>query len=345
VAKKTSSQLKSAFERSRAKVWARKQQRKTPHKPFRRSYREDYVRQDSQPPLFAHAGATLSVLIKNWKIFGTLFLIIVAASIVLLGILSEDTYVRFQTAIDETSSGLETGDISRGMKAGLLLISSFTSGGLSQTMSETQRVLTVFVFLTVWLTVIFILRHLLAGNKLKVRDALYSALSPLVSTLLIFVVIFAQLIPIFLSIVAYSAATATGFLDTPFYAFVFWLLSSALALLSAYLISSSAIALVAVTVPGTRPFAALNLARNLMIGRRLKFLLRLIFLAFLLILGLIAIVFPIIVLDLTLKQANPFFTGWPIVPVALLLFTVFFFIYGTAYIYLYYRRLIDTPTS
>jgi hypothetical protein len=313
----------------------------TSHKSFRRSYREDYIKQDQSPGLFAHATHTLTTLLKNRRTFLALFAAFAIASILLLGLLSEDTYVSFQKAIDETAAGLETGDIGRGAKAGLLLVSSFTSGGLSQTMSETQRVLTIFVFLAVWLTTIFILRGILSDNKPKMRDALYSALSPLVSTLLVFVMIFIHLIPIFLVIIAYSSASATDFLATPFYAFIFWLLACALTLLSCYLLSSSLMALVVVTVPSTRPFAALNLASDLMAGRRIKFIIRILFLLFLALLALVAIVFPIIVFDLWLKSAFPFFVGWPIVPVVLLLFTTFFFIYATAYIYLYYRRLID----
>ncbi len=316
------------------------------HSSFKRSYREDYLRHDDQQPgLFAHASYALKTLLKNWKIFGALFLAMFVASILLLGMLSEDTYVNFQTAIDETAAGMETGDIGRGAKAGLLLISSFTSGGLSQTMSETQTVLAVFVFLAIWLTTIFILRHILAGHKLKMRDALYSALAPFVSTILVFLMIFVHLIPIFISIIVGSSAQATGFLDTPFYALVFWLFSAGLTVLSLYLLSSSLMALVAVAVPGTRPFAALNLASDLMAGRRVKFVTRILFLVFLYTLGLVAIIYPIMLFDLWLKSFASFFVGWPIVPVALLIFTLFAFIYATVYIYLYYRRLLEKSRS
>ncbi len=221
------------------------------------------------------------------------------------------------------------------------LVSTFTSGGLSQNLTETQTILAIVIFLVIWLTVIYILRARLAGNEgLGLRDALYAAGAPLVSTILMGVVIFVHLIPVFLVTYGAAAAAETGFLALPFNAFIFWLLTVGLSVLSLYLLSSSVMGLVAVTVPGTRPFAALNLASDLMAGRRVKFIVRLVFLVFLYFLALVAVVYPVILFDLWLKAVVSGF-GFPIVSVVLLLVTMFFFIYGTAYLYLYYRELID----
>ena len=82
------------------------------------------------------------------------------------------------------------------------------------------------LFLIIWLSTIFILRHRLAGHKIKLRDALYNAMTPLVSTFLVFIVALIQCIPIFILIIVYSAAVQTEFLSTPFYALVFFIFAA-----------------------------------------------------------------------------------------------------------------------
>ena len=69
-------------------------------------------------------------------------------------------------------------------------------------------------------------------------------------------------------------------------------------LLSGYLLSSSIMALVAVTSPGIYPLTALFAASDLMSGRRLKFTLRMIYLILVLVLVFILVMLPIILLDM-----------------------------------------------
>ena len=311
------------------------------HKTFKRSYREDYQRKTETPGLLSHAMTTFQLIFKHWKTFFALIAIMTVTYIVLVGLLSEDLYQQFQASIDETSAGLAQGQIGNFAKAGLLLISTITTGGLDTGMGEVQTVFMIALFLIMWLVTIYLLRHFLAGGKPKLRDALYDALGPFISTLLVFVVIFIQAIPLMLVAITYSAAIMTDFLSTPFYALVYFIFAALMVLLSVYLLSSSLVALVAVTAPGVYPMVALMNASDLMAGRRTRLILRLLYLLFVVAIIYLVAMLPIILIDLWLKSIWTWLAGWPIVPLALLIVTCFVFIYATTYLYRYYRWLLD----
>lgn len=328
--------------RSKKKTWwkfKKSSWKKSPHKSFRRSYREDYVRELEVPGIMYHAMATFRVIFKNWKMFLPLLVLTVLMAVVLIGLMNESSYQQFQEVLDQTTEQLEQGDIGYVAKAGLLLISTVTTGGLAGESSETSVVFAVLIFLIIWLTTIFILRHRLAGHMIKLRDALYNAMTPLISTFVVFVVAVVQCVPIFLLIIVYSAAVQTEFLATPFYALVFFIFAALMILLSGYLLSSSLMALVAVSAPGLYPMQALRTASELMMGRRVKFILRIVALLLTLAVVWVAVMLPLIVFDLWMKGFE-WTAGVPFVPVCLLIMTCFTGIYITAYFYLYYRWML-----
>ena len=311
------------------------------HKSFKRSYREDYHRDLQVPGPITHAAETFKILFKNWRLFLPLLAIVVVLNILLVGLMSEATYTQFQDILDETSTEVIGGNIGNVAKAGLLLLSTITTGGLSGSASDAAVVFGVLIFLIIWLTTIFLLRQLLADHKVKLRDGLYNAMSPLLSTFVVFAIAFVQCVPIFLLIIAYSSAVETDFLATPFYALIFFLFAAVMILLSGYLLSSSLIALVAVTAPGLYPVAAIRTSTDLMAGRRIKFVIRLIALIFTLAITWVVVMLPIILLDMGLKATIDGLSGVPIVPFFLLTMACFTAIYISAYLYLYYRWMLD----
>lgn len=333
--------LGRSFKKIQTKIKTERSKHIHLHKSFKRSYREDYQRKTETPGLLSHAMTTFQLIFKHWKTFFALIAIMTVAYIILVGLLSEDLYQQFQTSIDETSTGLANGKIGNFAKAGLLLISTITTGGLDTGMGEVQTVFMVALFLIMWLVVIYLLRHFLAGGRPKLRDALYNALLPLISTLLVFVVIFIQAIPLMLVAITYSAAIMTDFLSTPFYALVYFIFAAVMILISIYLLSSSLMALVAVTAPGVYPMAAIMNASDLMAGRRVRFILRAFYLILVIALIYLVTMLPIILIDLWLKSVWSWLAGWPIVPFFLLVATCFVFIYATTYLYRYYRWLLD----
>lgn len=328
-------------DRTRTKILAKKSTRHPVHRSFRRSYREDYDRPFEAPGLLSHAVESFKMLFKNWRLFVPFILILAILNIALVGLMSEETYVTFQNSLDETAENIKAGELGTFARSGLLLISTITTGGLSQGLTESQQLAAIILFIVAWLVTIYLVRHRLAGHKIKLRDGLYNALAPFISTLLVLAVILVEAIPLMIVIITYSAAVATNFLATPFYALIYFIFASLLIILSTYLISSSIIALVAVSAPGLYPLVAVRTARELLIGRRIKFIIRLIYLFFTLIVVWVVIMLPLIALDLVLKKAFDWLQGVPVVSFELLLMTCFSVVYSTIYLYLFYRRLLD----
>lgn len=314
------------------------------HKSFKRSYREDYARGTEVPGIMYHIFASFRVIFRNWKVFLPFLVLMCISAVILVGLMNEETYQQFQEVLDQTTEQMGTGDIGVVAKAGLLLISTVTTGGLSGSTGETAGVFAVLIFLTIWLVTIFLLRHILAGHKVKLRDGLYNAMTPLISTLFVFIVGVVQCIPIFLLIIAYSAAVQTEFLATPFYALVFFIFACAMILLSGYLLSSTLMALVAVSAPGMYPMEALGTASDLMAGRRVKFILRLVAGIIALLVVWVIVMLPLIMFDLFMGQFE--WTSYvPFVPICLLVMTCFTGIYVTTYIYIYYRWMLNFDTK
>ena len=329
--------VKRLFKKNKNK---KKKKKISPHKSFKRTYREDYVRETNVPGILQHMAQSFGMIFKNWKLFLPLTIIIVILNVFFVGLMSESNYVQFQDILDETSAQVAGKDIGNAAKAGLILISTITTGGLSGEASEASIVFGVLLFLVIWLTTIFLVRHLMAGHKVKLRDGLYNAMTPLISTFIVFVVALIQCIPLFILTIAYAAAVQTDFLATPFYAFLFWMFAAVMVLISVYLLSSSLIALVAVSAPGLYPMVALRTASELMMGRRVKFILRLIALLIMMCVVWVVVMVPLILFDMWMKTFE-WTSGIPFVPVCLSIMTVFSCIYITVYLYKYYRYMLD----
>ena len=330
-----------SYRKAREKMWKRKRARVRLHQSFKRSYREDYVRKLSVPGLLHHAVDTFKIIFRNWKLFLPLIIFAVLFNTILVGLMNESTYQQFQKTLDETNAEVAGGKAGAFAKAGLLLISTVTTGGLSGGLGEAQTIFAVIIFLIIWLVTIYLLRFRLAEKKVKLRDGFYNALTPLLSTFVVFLVAVIQAIPIFIVIFTYATAVQTDFLATPFYALIYFIFAVALLLLSGYLLSSTLIALVAVTAPGLYPMTALKTASDLMAGRRIRFIIRLLFLILTLAVVWVVVMLPLILLDMWLKSIAEFMASWPIIPILLQVMTCFTFIYVAAYLYLFYRRMLD----
>ena len=222
------------------------------HKSFRRSYREDYLREFKSESAITLALNSFKILFKNWKLFLPLLLISVTLFTVLVGLMSESTYKNFQTALDSANQSSNLGSFAR---AGLILVSAVTTGGFSA-FTEVSTVFLVLIFIFIWLTTIYFLRRLKKHEHPKLREGLYNSLAPFVSTLIVLAAVIVDLIPIFALTIVYSTALKTNFLSTPFYALIFLILAILLIVLSLYLLSRSLIALVASHLPAvSRPHA------------------------------------------------------------------------------------------
>ena len=313
------------------------------HRSFKRSYYEDYQRKTELPSLTSQANAVFKMFFKFWKIFLPLLLIFVGLYIFLIGAMSENTLADVRANVEQTNKDVADGKIGTVGKAGLTLLGIISTGGLT-TMNDAQVVIAVLLFTIIWLVTIYLARHLLAGHQeIKMRDGFYSALSPLVSTLVVGLIIFLEAVPIMLTIIVFQVALTTEFLSTPFYALLFFMFAALMITLSLYLLSSSFFAIIVVSAPGLYPLTAVRMAKNLIMGRRLRFLIRVFYVVIIVALLYLLLLMPAIILDGALKSQFDWLTESkiPFVAIIQLTITVFIFIYLSIYFYLFYRALLD----
>ena len=313
------------------------------HRSFKRSYYEDYQRKTELPSLTSQASAAFKMFFKFWKIFLPLLLIFVGLYIFLIGAMSENTLADVKANVEQTNKDVADGKIGTVGKAGLTLLGIISTGGLT-TMNDAQVVIAVLLFAIIWLVTIYLARHLLAGHQeIKMRDGFYSALSPLVSTLVVGLIIFLEAVPIMLTIIVFQVALTTEFLSTPFYALLFFMFATLMITLSLYLLSSSFFAIIVVSAPGLYPLTAVRMAKNLIMGRRLRFLIRVFYLVIIVALLYLLLLMPAIILDGILKAQFAWLADSkiPFVAIIQLTITVFIFIYLSIYFYLFYRALLD----
>jgi hypothetical protein len=311
-----------------------------PHHSFRMSRRRDYVRPLILPGNLSFTHEVTKTLWKHKKTFLLLALIYTLLYGLLVGIQSQETYSALSDTIKESSTEFFSGDWATFGQVGLLFV-GVASGGLNGVTTESQQIFSVLIILLIWLATVWLLRNLLAGHKVRLRDGLYNSGAPLFAMTIVALFITVQLIPVGIALLVYSAASASGLLASGAAAMLFWVGAALLSVLSLYWITSSLFAMSIVTLPGTYPYQALKTASALMLGRRIKILLRWVWMALVVIIFWFVVLIPIIVIDMGLKTLIPAMSLVPIVPVATLLLAAVSTIWVSAYIYLLYRKVVD----
>lgn len=310
-----------------------------PHRSLRLTRRRDYVRSLQLPGYFSFTAHVNKILRQNRKTFALLVLTYSFISFVLVGIASQDTYSSLASTLNDTSSQILQGNLEEIGNAGALLGTAVT-GSFSTTLTDVQQVYAVIITLLVWLTTVWLLRNRLAGHSVKLRDGLYNASAPILSTLVVVLVLVVQLLPLALALIGYGAASSTGLLNGGVEAMLFWFAAAGLALISLYWITSTFIALIIVTLPGMYPFVALRTAGDVVIGRRLRILLRLLWMSLVIVFTWIVVMVPVVLFDSWIKGLIPAIQWLPLVPVTLLIVSSFSVVWAASYIYLLYRKVV-----
>ena len=316
-----------------------------PHRSFRLSRRRDYKRGLAMPGYFAFTIEVAGVIWQHKKTFATLGLVFMVLTVGfgLLG--SQDIYSQLQNLFDTTRpDGLFTGAVGEVGRASIILLTTMTNG-LTGQLDPSQQFIAATMGLYMWLSVVWLLRKFLAGKKVVVRDALYTSGAPIIATLLCFIILLVQMIPAALATIVVSVGYQTQFIDGSVAAIAVFIALVLLIVLSLYWATSTFIALVIVTLPGMRPLRAVAIAGDLVIGRRLRILLRLLWLIATILSWWLVIMVPVILLDTWLKSMFTWLAGWPIVPVMVLVMTTATIMWSASYIYLLYRKIVDDDTA
>jgi hypothetical protein len=323
-----------------AGVWSGIKERsaKNPHKTFRRTDKWAKRRRELKlPGYFRFFGDTCRAIWKVRKTFWWLLFAMTVSQIIFVGLLSTETITTFQSALQDTG-----GDFGAVSRAGFTLIRTISTGGVDEAANENGAAIRILTILIMWLATVVILRQSLAGNKIKMRDALYTCGAPIMASVGVLIVMVFQALPILISMLLYNAAVATEFLRSPFTGIVFFVFVGCLVLFSVFWLVQSILALVIVTMPGTYPVSALHIAGDLIRGRRVRLILRMLFLIVILAVLVVILMIPLIMLFGWLGGLASWINAIPILPTVLVFVTCAAVIFSAAYVYLLYRGLLES---
>jgi hypothetical protein len=207
-----------------------------------------------------------------------------------------------------------------------VFVSLLASSGNSS--SATAGAYQIFLGLIISLATIWVLRQVMAGERIRLRDAFYKGMYPLIPFILVLLVVLVQTVPFLIGGGLYNLVVTNGIAVYATEKLLWGLLFFVLAVISAYMLCSSLFALYIVTLPDMTPMKALRSARQLVRYRRLSVFRKLLFLPVALLVIAAAIMVPIIVL------------AAPVAPWALFVLAMAGLIALHAYMYTLYRELL-----
>ncbi len=314
--------------------------RRRPHRSFRMTRRRDYVRSLQLPGYWAFTGFVVSTISTHRRLFAGVVLTYAVLGALFVGLASQDAYSQLSQLLDDTGEDIFSGGWGSIGQAALLLYSGLT-GSLNPSLTDAQQVYAALIFLLTWLTTVWLLRASLAGKRPRLRDGLYNGAAPLVATAVVLVILLVQLLPAALAIIVMNSAIASSLFDYGFIAMIVSLAVVMLVLLSIYWATSTFIALVIVTLPGMYPWQAVRTAGDIVIGRRIRLLLRILWLMVINAVIWLIVMLPIVLISRWLSGMIQFLESLPVVPMAMTFAGSIIIVWSATYIYLLYRKVVE----
>lgn len=310
-----------------------------PHRSFQLTRRRDSSRSLTIEGYVAFTLYVNRMFRQHWQMFGLLIIIYALIMAILGAITTQDTY----DSIDALLRGAAGDFFGKGVgqigQAGLLALSAFASS--AGNLQPDQHVYLILSLILAWLSTVWLLREIMLGRKPKLRDGLYNSGAPLLSTLGVVIVLVVQLLPIGLIVLAYAALSSVGILEDGFGSMLFWLIAATITALVLYWITSTIIGLIVVTLPGIYPLRAVKLSGDLVVGRRLRVMYRLLWGVMAVALTWVGVLVVTILVDNWLKILLPGIAWVPIVPYVGALATAYAVVWYAIYTYLFYRKIVD----
>lgn len=310
-----------------------------PHRSFRRTLRRDYRRSLKLPGYWAFTWYVGSSLYKWRRQFFGLAVIYAVLSGFLVGIGSQDSFNQLVDTFKSTNlfdSGW--GNIGQ---ASLLFITTVGQGISNPSPTGGQSAFGFLLVLMLWLTAVWLLRVNIAGKLPRLRDGLYNAGAPIIAMIVVSFFGLIQILPMALGIFVSTAIFSIGGVLS----MLLSMLSSLLIALSLYWLTSTFFAMIVVTLPGMYPWQAMRTASDLVMGRRVRILLRMLWAIFGVIIAWAIVMIPLILFDVWLGSVWSWVQIIPIVPVALLVMSTLSLIWLSTYVYLLYRRVVDDDAA
>ena len=310
-----------------------------PHRSFQLTRRRDYIRTLAIEGYIAFTLSVNRMFRQHWRIFALLAFTYAIIMAIIGVVTTQDTYTLIDSLLKESTDDFFGEGLGKLGQAGIIALSAFVTSPAN--LQPTQIVYMSITLIFTWLATVWLLREILIGRKPRLRDGLYNSGAPVLSFVCVVAVMIFQLLPIGLVTLAHAVLSAAGVIDNGFANMLFWLAAAVVVALVLYWITSTIIALIVVTLPGMYPLRALKVSGDLVVGRRLRIMYRLLWGALVAIISWAIVTIIVILLDHWLKLLIPAIAGWPIVPYIGVLAVAFAMVWYAMYVYLFYRKVVD----
>lgn len=314
---------------------ARREQ--APHKTFVRTKQRDKIKVPKIEGYIAFPWYVLRMLWNRKWLYVRFILVFLVLSVIFIGALQAENISSVNETIDSATTG---NDVLGPVTRAVVTVGSSFSGALNNNLSDAQYIYVSILFVIGMLTIVWLLRHQLAGKKLTLRDGLYSAAAPIMAEYVLLIIGIIQLIPAALVLLFYVSATTGGLLNGGIETAMFSLAILLVVVLTLYFMTTTLFAMFIATIPGTHPLRAYKTARKIVAGQRLRLLLRLVWMLVIVLVTCFIVLVPIVIIVNSVGGGN----SWAI-PLAYQLAIITSTVYATAYGYLLYRRMIDDPVD
>lgn len=230
------------------------------------------------------------MIANHWEIFGGITLIYILLNVLLIGGISSGPDLQaIRDDIGEAVSG-EFGQLGTGFTLFAFLVQSGNSVASGVASAYQSVILLLFSLAFVWA-----LRQLYAGNKIRIRDAMYNSSYPLVQLLLVLAMASLHLIPAIISLFMLNSLLVGGILTVAWQQLIVAAIILALLTWSAYLLCHSVMAAYIVTLPDMTPLKALRSAKDIVRYRRATVIRKILFLPLVMLVVMAAILIPMTV--------------------------------------------------
>lgn len=242
------------------------------------------IRLSSAPRLFV---MSLRLVRANLKTFAKILAVYMVLQLILVRGLNSGVSVNdISDSVNE-----KFGDSSSLTKAVATFTAYVSSSdtGISQTSSMQPILFVISSLATIWT-----LRKVLAGKAVSVKQAFYRGPAPIVPFILLLLLMLIQLLPFLIGGTILTKAVLTGVaiggIEKGILLVIFLLTAS----WSLYLITASLFGLFIVSLPEESPLHAYRAAKDLVAGRRLQLVRKILFLPIILLISLAVILIPLI---------------------------------------------------
>lgn len=313
-----------------------------PHRSFHRTRRRDYVRSLKIPGYWSlTVQAVKMIAVHKWTFFG-LALLYALIVFILSGLMDQDLYKQIKATAESTA---EEGFVSGTFATMSLFGGVVYSHWATQPRDGVQQIVGLFALVMVWLTTVWLVRAFAAGKTPRIRDGMYQAGAPIVAFIVLCFIALCQLLPAALGVVLYTALQSADILSNTPMLIIAAAISGLLGVLSLYWLTSTVFAMIIVTLPGIYPMQAIRMAGDIVIGRRIRVLLRLSWLVLMMALFWAVLLIPIIMFDGWLSSVVDSAADIPLIPVSVLLIASCSAVFAAVYIYLFYRKVVKDGSA